>query len=328
MNEKLISIIIPIFNVKDYLKRCIESVQVQTHSNIEIILVDDGSWDGSSEICDQYRTIDSRVKVIHQKNSGISAARNSGMHISNGEYIAFVDSDDYLHIDFLKILLNCALENEAEISVCSFIKVYQNHEVAINNRVEKKLFSNVGALKDVLSYPSTCDVMVWNKLYKKSLFIDHLIEFPVGKIYEDTFIIYRLLYAANKVAFINLPLYYYLQRRGSIMHSSFNVQNFDMLEAANETVAWVDKFEPSLDQMVRGYRLRFQITLINRITDAKNIDEKLWGELSKTILNDSIHLKNTKYISQKHKLFIRIIGFGKIPYTICRKIYLLKKETV
>lgn len=328
MQEKLVSIIIPIYNVKDYLKRCIGSVQSQSHSNIEIILVDDGSLDGSSEICDHYQSIDNRVKVIHQKNGGISAARNSGLLLSNGGYLAFVDGDDYLHEDFIKTLLTCALENNADVSVCTFIRVYGDREVITNKFVQKCSFTNIEALKDLFSYPSMCDIIIWNKLYKKSLFIDNNIIFPEGKIHEDTFTSYKLLYAANKIVFTNSPLYYYLQRRGSIMNSNFNMNNFDMIEAVEETVVWVDEFEPSLSKIVRAYKLRFQLMLLNRITDAKVADSTVWKKLSKNILDDSLETMENKYVSKKHKLLIKILRIGKIPYTISRKIYLLKKETI
>lgn len=227
-----LSVIVPVYNVESYLKRCVDSILEQTFEEFEVILVDDGSLDNSSEICNKYSESDKRVKVIHKKNGGLSSARNAGLNIAKGEYIAFIDSDDYVSKDMFKTMINLALSNNYDIVSCGFKRFYENscNEPVCRGTIYK--YSNIEALSNyLLEYDNVnrkIDTVVWNKIYKRELFND--ITFPEGKIYEDGYVTYKLLYKANNIAHIDDELYYYFQRQDSISNSGFSendVKSYD-----------------------------------------------------------------------------------------------------
>jgi glycosyltransferase involved in cell wall biosynthesis len=186
MEKDLISVIIPIYNVGDYLKKCVNSIINQTYKNLEIILVDDGSTDKSGILCDEFAKKDSRIKVIHKQNGGLSDARNCGIEASSGKFIAFIDSDDFIAPDFYEYLLSLQKENNADIAECNFIRVYEEKQDEFEFPIKKENIilktDGVGALFLFMSDDdeiSTNSVVVWNKLYNKKLFED--IRFPVRK---------------------------------------------------------------------------------------------------------------------------------------------------
>ena len=178
MNRDLISIIVPIYNVEKYLTECVDSIIKQTYKNLEIILVDDGSTDHSKDICDQYVKIDTRIRVIHKVNGGLSSARNAGIDIANGNYYMFIDSDDYIKEDMVELLYSVMIENQCDMTICNIIRFYDNGDVKPLYRVEKDglCLDNLDKF-ETLVQPSVC-----NKLFNKNLFC--FIRFPEGKFYE------------------------------------------------------------------------------------------------------------------------------------------------
>lgn len=234
-----ISIVVPIYNVEKYIRKSVDSLLKQTYKNIEIILVDDGSPDRCGEICDEYATTDNRVIVIHKKNGGLSDARNAGIEIACGQYISFIDSDDYVAPHYCEILYKHLKENSADISICSFQSFYEGEdcqekisddvEVMDSNLALKSLYNNVEG------YGQSMHV-AWGKLYKKELF--NIIKYPVGKINEDEFVIHHLYGMANKVVLNKSILYYYLQRDNSIMGQPFSEKRFDSLEALMDRIIY------------------------------------------------------------------------------------------
>lgn len=230
MNKPLISIIIPIYNVEKYLKRCVDSVLNQTYSNLEIILVDDGSKDSCSDICDLYSKKDSRIKVIHKINGGLSDARNKGIEIARGSYLGFVDSDDFIHPKMYEILYKNMVKTEADMSICSFKKVYNGEmdDFRTNNIFSCTRESGYYHLYDQYGLDT---IVAWNKLYKKCLFDD--IRYPIGKIHEDEFIIHHLIGLCNKIVYTDAELLYYFQREGSIT-GSYNIKRLDLFDALDD----------------------------------------------------------------------------------------------
>ncbi len=222
MLSEMVSIIIPVYNVINYLDCCVQSVLKQSYADLEIILVDDGSTDGSSQICDHWAEKDPRVQVIHKENGGLSSARNAGIESAIGEYLAFVDSDDYISPEMIQKLHEALKANNAEISVCSFLHVDEqgtpiegmNHNLSLTDKVfsgkEAVSFLQLGQKGYRFEY-------AWNKLYSTALFSDR--RFPEGKLCEDAFLSHRLLGESQRVACIHDICYYYRQRGGSIMHS-------------------------------------------------------------------------------------------------------------
>lgn len=231
LDTKLISIIIPVYKVEKYINKCIESVLCQTYQNIEIILVDDGSPDQCPKICDEYAKRDSRIRVIHQKNMGLSAARNSGIDIAKGKYVGFVDSDDYIEPDMYEKLYRAISLANAELAICNYHSVEEDGREKERKSLTMKdeVLSAYEALEKLQGSEWWFYVTAWNKLYKKELF--DKIRFPVGKVNEDQFIVHELFYECNVIATISNVLYHYVQRKGSIMNSNVSVKRLDDIEA-------------------------------------------------------------------------------------------------
>lgn len=232
MND-LISVIVPVYNVEKYLRRCIDSIVNQSYTNLDIILVDDGSTDKSGLICDEYEKADSRITVIHKENGGLSDARNTGIEESNGIYLCFIDSDDYIMPDMINKLYNALTINNADISLCNFLYVdenedeirYRNEDLPIQDEVlNKSDVMNKMAIEKYWYYIIAC-----NKLYKKELFLQ--IRFPYGKQHEDEFVAHLIFDKCERIACIKEPLYNYVQRDNSIMGRSINIKRLDAAEA-------------------------------------------------------------------------------------------------
>ena len=240
--DELISVIVPIYKTEKYLRKCVESILNQTYQNLEIILVNDGSPDNSGLICDEYAKKDKRIKVIHQKNSGISVVMNNALDLATGEMIATVDSDDYIHEQFLEILLKNLKEYDADISVCNFTFVNDNEKYKTNrHRIDKEqkeiaVLNRKEALGKLYGGSFAIHSFAWNKLYKKCLFEN--IRYLEGKMYEDIFIAHRLLDKASKVVVTECPLYYYLIRHDSITGETFNFSRLYILEALEDRMTF------------------------------------------------------------------------------------------
>jgi len=213
MEYPLISIIVPIYKVESYLRQCLNSILVQTYRNLEIILVDDGSPDKCGEICDEYQKKDSRIKVIHKKNGGLSDARNAGLNIVTGEYIGFIDSDDWIAPDMYQYLLDGIKQYDSDIAVCEYFNVYNEKSVA-TYRTEDRYFAGNEAMKALLELK--IGNYAWNKLYKVKLFED--IRYPVGMNYEDVRTTYRLVEKCKSVVALCQPKYYYRQNNFGIVY--------------------------------------------------------------------------------------------------------------
>lgn len=232
MSDK-ISIIVPVYNVEKYLPRCIDSILAQTYKNIEVILVDDGSPDKCGAICDEYAKKDKCIKVIHKKNGGLSDARNAGINAAMGEYIGFVDSDDYIVPDMYEKLYNAIVKTNSDIAISNFLYVDEmGNEIGQNNNLP--IYDDVLSGRQILGEKMVEDkfwywVVAWNKLYKKSIFDD--IRYPIGKIHEDEFIIHSIYAKVDQVACVPDALIYYVQRSDSIMGRKSSIKNFDAVEA-------------------------------------------------------------------------------------------------
>lgn len=210
-----ISIIVPVYNVEQYLETCINSILQQSYREIEIILVDDGSTDSSGTLCDQLAKTDARIKVIHKKNGGLSDTRNAGLEVATGEYIGFVDSDDCVFPDMYERLLTLLNTYHADIAICDKIEFYEGETPEFTKIASSiKVFNQEQAI-DALADDVGLRSHVWNRLYSASLFNN--LRFDVGKAYEDVYIMHRLFLRARKVVVTNEPMYCYLQRDSSIL---------------------------------------------------------------------------------------------------------------
>ena len=222
----LVSVVIPVYNVEEYLKECLDSVVNQTYGDLEILLVDDGSTDGSSKICDSYAARDSRITVVHQVNSGLSAARNRGIDLASSKYITFIDSDDVIALNFIELLMNKIESENADIAECDFLDFSSDVPSADLNDFST-LKTGMQSLHDLYDI-SARNVTAWGKIYKIELFSN--VRYPVGKTHEDVFTTYKLFYFAKKIVQLKSRLYFYRKRSGSIT-ASFNKKRLDILDA-------------------------------------------------------------------------------------------------
>ncbi len=231
-----VSVIIPIYNVEKYLKKCIDSVINQSYKNLEIILVDDESPDNCPAICDDYAKKDDRIVVIHKKNGGLSDARNHGLEISTGEYIMFLDSDDYINTDTVQKMYDRITADNSDLAIANMLYVDESGVglTSLNNNmsIKDELINGDTALDRLTEDKSGCYVVAWNKLYKKSLF-DKL-RFTVNKLHEDEFIVHKIFYRCQNISCIKEPLFNYLQRSSSIMGTEYSVKRLDRVEALLE----------------------------------------------------------------------------------------------
>ena len=233
-----ISIIVPVYNVEKYIQYCIDSILHQSFEDFELILVDDGSTDLSGKMCDEYARKDGRIRVIHQDWAGLSSARNAGLSVAAGHYIAFVDSDDYIHKDMLLKLYNCIRKYEADIVLCGVEGVDASGRFIDERPVVKRdgVLDKTNTLKMLDRIPF---VVVTNKLFKRELFSG--VQFPVGKINEDAFVMHRLMYRAETIAAVSESLYYYRKRAESIMNSRLTIKRLDYIEALYNRVLFYEK---------------------------------------------------------------------------------------
>ena len=235
-----ISVIVPVYKVEKYLARCVDSILHQSFSDFELILVDDGSPDRCGEICDDYARQDSRVRVIHQQNGGLSAARNSGIDLVRREkrshWIAFVDSDDWIHPEYLMKLYRAAAETECLISVCGFFPTDGKAFPACESGLEVMSADAYYCSREI---HGGIPAVAWNKLYHSSLFEE--IRYPAGKLHEDEFVTYRLVYAAKRIAVIPEVLYAYFQNAEGIMLSKWNPRRLHVLEALEQQMAFAQE---------------------------------------------------------------------------------------
>ncbi|MEG2119583.1 MAG: glycosyltransferase [Pseudoflavonifractor sp.] len=236
MDLRLISIIVPIYNVQSYLPQCLDSLLGQTYRNLELILVDDGSPDGAPAICDDYAARDSRIVVIHQKNGGLSAARNSGITAATGDFLAFVDSDDWIHRDYIATLLQMCGDTGSEIAQCGFLRVWTDAEPPSPPASVHCQSGREMCLSICKSATHLEGIIACNKLYARHLFDE--IRFPEGRLYEDEATTYRLFWQAKQVAVTTRPLYFYRQRAGSIVGSGFSRRSLDGVTALEDRAAF------------------------------------------------------------------------------------------
>lgn len=248
-SKPCISIIVPVYNVEKYLKKCIDSILKQTFKNFELILVDDGSTDHSGKICDDYEKKDSRICVVHKENGGLSSARNKGIAIAQGDYLGFVDSDDFIASDMYEVLYKNLIKENADLSACgkydyfigSKCKIHEPYYMVLNTQE---------AIKFVLEGGGKATVNVWNKLYRKEIF--YSINYPEGKLYEDAFIIVEILMACKRVVFTSEQKYYYRHRAGSITTRCFTKEQFDLVRAYQKNLILVKKYFPQIEDAAAG----------------------------------------------------------------------------
>lgn len=299
----MISVIVPVYNVEKYLDRCVESVLNQTYKDFELLLVDDGSPDECPRLCDEWAKKDERIKVFHKSNGGLSSARNYGLDRAKGDYIAFVDSDDFVHPDYLNLLYSALTQADADVAICDYINFKEND--VINYEKEKtEAFEEYNNIAIFQKYEEVDLVVAWNKLYKKNIFAN--VRFPIGKIHEDEGTHYKCLYQSKKTVVIKNVLYYYFFNDNGISKRPFSLSNLAKIEFVIEKAGFFkekaridSRFVPlvrfAYQQAVSGF---YSMTVENRNFDFEHekTSKATKKELKKILKKYKVYPLNYKYL--------------------------------
>lgn len=315
MHDGLITIIVPIYNVEQYLEICINSIVNQTYKKLEIILVDDGSTDSSSEICDKWAKKDSRIIAIHKSNGGGGQARNVALCQANGEYIAFVDSDDYIAPNMYEMLLNYMTE-EVDIVECDFINVYDNREKFDSDRkTQYKRYSRKEAMKEHIS-DHYFRQLIWNKIYRKRVIEG--IFFPEEKGIDDEFWTYKAIGNARKLVRIDTPLYAYRQQDASVMHNMDVHNRFQSVKAKCARHDYIkDNFSELETKSLHSIWMMCIYTgqiFIRSGKQNKNDCKRLVEILKKY----NFKISNLRQLSRKEKIWIILARYSFISACVIR----------
>ena len=325
-----ISVIVPVYKVEKYIHRCVDSILGQTYADFELILVDDGSPDNCGSICDEYAAKDSRVVVIHQENGGLSAARNAGIDWvfahSDSQWLSFIDSDDWVHPEYLQRLLDAALEHNVSVSICGYVQT-EGEKPEIDPESLRSVLWNT---EDFYVQHNVNATIACGKLYRKECFRE--IRYPVGRLHEDEFTTYKTLFAVDAVAVIASPLYAYYTNPESIMHSSWSPRRMDALDAYSERILFFAQhnkenlFHKTLETYI-WYIVAMRETVLS--LKKEDLSEKyakvLLQRLRHELLSRKQHLPITKFAGAYELAFPRIMQFYWVFKAQFEKIAILLK---
>lgn len=319
-----VSIIVPVFNVENYLKKCIDSLLIQTYNNIEIILIDDGSTDKSGQICDMYASQDSRIKVYHKENSGQSDARNMGLEYAEGDWITFVDSDDYVTMDYVEYLLQLAKDYHSDMSIASF--TYITPRKSINRSTGEIIAMDSEETIKRMLLDDGFDMGVWAKMFRRDLFNKY--RFPSGKIFEDSLITYQVTTEAKKIVFGSKSIYFYVNREDSTVNRQFTEKKLDLLEMTDQAAKFIIQKYPQLTIYTQRRFLWAQFSTLNQILTSNNREDYLTHsmKLKRHILLQRELIRNN-IIPLRDKFGFWILKFlGLNGYRYCWNLYLRIKR--
>ncbi|MDB2106219.1 glycosyltransferase family 2 protein [Clostridium paraputrificum] len=314
-----ISVIVAVYNVKDYIETCIKSIIGQTIKDLQIILVDDGSTDESGKICDKYKDIDNRVRVIHKKNGGLSSARNAGLNYAEGEYISFIDGDDWIEEDFFEVLYNSIITTKSDIGVVHLKKVknyeaikfstktYEKYEVFDREEAMRKLFEG-----NLIGYSAV------NKLYKSSLFQE--IRYPEGILMEDKATTYKLIHKSDKVVVNPSTKYHYYLRDNSIMRNKFNERNFISFDIHEEILRFIEVNYKDLENIVRARYVHAAVRTIIMMMKSQYNNKDAYVRCSDIVYKNIKICLREKKVNIKIKLLAFVVYcFPRLPYMVFNK---------
>jgi glycosyltransferase involved in cell wall biosynthesis len=277
-DEPLISVIVPVYGVEKYINKCLDSIINQTYENLEIILVDDGSKDSSGRICDEYALKDERIRVFHKSNGGLSDARNFGIEQSTGEFITFIDSDDYIDLDYIEFLYHL-IKKGYDLAVCSLHVVYTSNGHVCDKGNGREIVVSGKKCIEMMCYHDEVDTCAYAKLAHRRLFSK--VRYPKGKLFEDIGTTYLLFDQCDKIICSFVPKYYYVIRENSIVTSSFNLHKLDLIEMTNQMARYVDEKYPEIKDATLRRRGYAYFSTLNQMLDVK---ENEYIEIRKKII--------------------------------------------
>ena len=302
--KPLVSVVIPVYNISDYVLKCLESVAGQSFESLEIIVVDDGSTDGSGEICDKFALGEKRAKVFHVQNGGLSSARNFGIKKAKGEFIALVDGDDFVKKDFIQAMVR-EMKKETDVVICGYDEFVPERKIMRGRDVAIKL----------LTEQENMEIVAWNKLYRKRLFDGIL--YPMGEKHEDSLTTYKILAAAREVSYVNKSLYVYVKRPGSIMNEVKVLERLKArYKAADEAVEYFkndNEMRQAAEVAVLTARYAFMDAAVK-----KGIDWNYFVLNADWIKRHKLEFKKHKFVNRKLKIynFLTSVGIYRIFRTI------------
>lgn len=306
MGNDLVTVVVPIYNVEKYLNECVESIVNQTYKNLEIILVDDGSPDNCPVMCDEWAKKDGRIKVIHQRNGGLSSARNSGLKICRGKYVTFVDSDDWLDSDCVGYLYELVYKDNSDMSVCQH-RVVRDTEILQEFSLETdSCLGSRDCLKKIF-YGDQISTSVWAKMYKTCLF--DIVHFPEGRLYEDIGTLPYLVMNCQKINVGAMAKYNYRMVSTSITHAAFNVKKFDLIEMTDKSVDDVLMIYSDLEKAGLRRKIAARFGMLNHLRDTRGYESE-----RRKIINFIMYHRNSiledKFTSKRDKVAILCLMVG------------------
>lgn len=308
----LVTVIVPVYNVENYLQKCVESIIGQTYQNMEIILVDDGSSDRSCMMCDHWKEKDGRIIVVHKENGGLSSARNTALDICHGDYVFFLDSDDYLDKRAIEIMLGDAVEKEADIVETSFYHVYKDRCFTKDRKKVIKVMSTAEAIRYDLG-ASGGAISACAKMFRKDIFASY--RFAEGRLNEDHYSIVDILSMAERIAIEPKPLYFYVHRRESITTSKFSARSLDDLEAANKNYNIIKARYPQVLD-VAEFRIDIStLRIIDKIMFSEDWKENPYlNELVNHVRRNKGRILKSRYATRNRKLSVLLLLANRSLY--------------
>ena len=303
MNE-LVSVVIPVYNVEKYVARCIESVINQVYSNIEIIIVNDGSTDNSENICKAYDEMEDRIVYIYQENQGLAGARNTGICYAKGEYIVFVDSDDYVAVNYVSRLYELIKQYDADIAMCGHRKTCRDDEIVDEVFYPLYQYSGQELIRSMYEHDILEINVAWNKMYHRKMFAKE--QFPVGKLHEDFVLNTKLMYYSKRIVYTYEPLYFYYQSQNSITRRVITKRNLDCLEQTEKRMEF--------------YREVHEESLYNRaVLDFEVLTLKYYYLCKREVSDSNAECK--MMLKKYREYLLKAISYKEISFL--RKIYIL-----
>lgn len=313
IENPLVSIILPIYNIENYLPKCMVSIFAQTYKVLEIIMVDDGSEDNCGKLCDKYAMQDDRIVVYHKENGGLSDARNYGIKRARGEYITCIDPDDYVDHDYVEYLLKILKKHKTKMSICQHRIHYDNGSIKEKGSAGDEAVNTERCLERML-YHDVIDTSAWAKLYHRSLF--ESVSYPKGKIFEDIATTYKLMLQCNHIAIGYESKYNYIFHNNSIVNGIFKPSKFDLIEMTDKMAEDVIKVYPRLEKAVLRRRVYSRISTLNQMLSTKGYETERKNIIAFIKKNGAVVKKNMM-APKRDKVALLLLDFNYGLYKFC-----------
>ncbi len=319
----MISVIIPVYNVEAQLNRCLESVKNQTYKDLEVILIDDGSTDNSGNICDQYSKIDKRFKTIHKKNEGVPSARNDGLKVASGQYIAFVDSDDYIELDMFSYLYDLICKYDADFSCCGVNRIFEKNGVPYRTEItscgkDVIILDQEGAFESYQLYNGITP-SIWNKLFKKEVFTN--VRFEYIRRFDDVRTMCDCIAESHRIVCGNEPKYNYVIRKTSITYSAFSDKSYDILYAVNKNYEVFKHRYPNNKNAELG-KIHHYMIFANELIVKNGSDDEFIKHFRKYIKENAIYVIRDEKIGVTRKVEFLLYAYAYGIYKLVYKLYM------